>query len=331
MFFQRSILLILLLSCFIFKVSAQTWVSQNSGILTRLYGVCFVNRDVGYVVGTNGLMLTTENGGLDWTKKTVITREILRDIAFVDNDRGFILGEYSIFNRPDLPKGRSFLLSTSDKGKEWGDVSLYDEELKVDDAKRYNGLGIVRMVFVDDRTAWACGEAGLMMVTRNAGRTWQRQVLPINKLYFDIAALDESSAWTVGGGGVILRTVDGGKNWNEQQTGITKTLRGVHFIDSKRGWAVGSSGAIITTTNGGNRWQVQTSGTEENLNTVYFSSRSEGWAAGDRGVLLHTTDAGAHWEKVNIKSRSNFSRFFFIAPDVGWLVGSNGAIFKYQK
>lgn len=312
--------------------AAAEWVAQNSGVLTRLLGVFFADRNQGWIVGSNGLLLTTKDGGVNWEKKTAINREVLRDVHFLDPQRGFVLGEYTIFNRPssDVPKSRAFLLSSEDSGKHWNDVDLVNEELKIDDPKRYNGVGIVRLVFVDDRTGWACGEAGLMMSTRDAGRTWMRQPLPINKLFFDVTGLDESNAWTVGGGGVVLRTVDGGKNWNEQTTGITKTLRGVHFVDSKRGWAVGSEGTIIATTNGGNKWQTQTSGITENLNTVHFTSRMEGWAAGDRGVLLHTTDGGAHWEKVQLKTRADLVRFFFIAPDCGWVVGTNGAIFKYQ-
>lgn len=308
------------------------WIAQNSGVLTRLHGVFFADRKQGWIVGSNGLLLTTKDGGAKWERNATLNREVLRDIYFLDPQRGFVLGEYTVFNRPstDIPKSRAFLLVSADSGKTWNDVALVDEELKLDDPKRYSGMGILRMIFVDDRVGWACGEAGLMLVTRNAGRTWQRQPLPINKLFFDVSALDESNAWTVGGGGVILRTVDGGKNWNEQITGTTKTLRGVHFIDAKHGWAVGSGGAIISTTNGGNRWQIQTSGTEENLNTVYFISKTEGWAAGDRSILLHTTDGGAHWEQVSLKTRADFTRLFFIAPDCGWLIGTNGAIFKYQ-
>lgn len=338
MFSKRSALFLVLLALGFFTAQAQDttsteqWSAQNSGVLTRLLGVFFTDRKQGWMVGSNGMLLTTGDGGKQWERKPAINREVLRDIQFLDPQRGFVVGEYTIFNRPssDIPKSRAFMLASSDSGKTWSDVELVDEELKIDDPKRYPGLGILRLIFVDDRVGWACGEAGLMLVTRNAGRTWQRQPLPINKLFFDVSALDESSAWTVGGGGVILRTVDGGKNWNEQTTGITKTLRGVHFIDAKRGWAVGSGGAIITTTNGGNRWQVQTSGTEENLNTVFFTTKTEGWAAGDRGVLLHTTDGGAHWQRVQLKTRSDLTRFFFIAPDCGWVVGTSGAIFKYQ-
>ena len=333
---KRSALSIVLIAFCLFTASTQAqtaqWVAQNSGVLTRLLGVFFADRKQGWIVGSNGLLLTTTDGGARWERKASLNREVLRDVHFLDPQRGFVLGEYTIFNRPasDVPKNRAFLLASDDSGKNWNEVDLINEELKLDDPKRYNGVAIVRLVFVDDRTGWACGEAGLMMVTRDAGRTWSRQPLPINKLYFDVSALDESNAWTVGGGGVVLRTVDGGKNWNEQTTGVTKTLRGVHFIDSKRGWAVGSDGTIIATINGGSRWQVQTSGSTEQLNTVYFTSKTEGWAAGERGVFLHTTDGGAQWQRVQLKTRSDLTRFFFIAPDCGWLIGTNGAIFKYQ-
>jgi photosystem II stability/assembly factor-like uncharacterized protein len=336
MLLKRSALSIALIALLLPSAAqSQTgqWVAQNSGVLTRLLGVFFADRNQGWIVGSNGLLLTTKDGGTKWERNASLNRELLRDVHFLDPQRGFVLGEYTIFNRPasDIPKSRAFLLASDDSGKSWNDVDLINEELKADDPKRYNGVGIVRLVFVDDRTGWACGEAGMMLVTRDAGRSWLRQPLPINKLFFDVSALNESNAWTVGGGGAVLRTVDGGKNWNEQTTGVTKTLRGVHFIDSKRGWAVGSDGTIIATTNGGNRWQAQPSGSTEQLNTVYFTSKTEGWAAGERGVLLHTIDGGAKWQRVPLKTRSDLTRFFFIAPDCGWLIGTSGAIFKYQS
>jgi photosystem II stability/assembly factor-like uncharacterized protein len=312
--------------------AAGQWVAQDSGVLARLLGVFFADRNQGWIVGSSGLLLTTNDGGTKWERKAPLNRDVLRDVHFIDPQRGFVLGEYTIFARPasDVPKSRSFLLTSADSGKSWRDAALTNEELKAEDPKQYNGAGVLRLVFVDDRTGWACGEAGLMLVTRDAGRTWLRQPLPINKLFFDVTALDESNAWAAGGGGVVLRTVDGGRNWNEQTTGVTKSLRGIHFVDAKYGWAVGSEGTIIATTNGGNRWQAQTSGASENLNTVYFTSKTEGWAAGDRGVLLHTSDGGATWVRVPLKTRGDLTRLFFLAPDCGWLVGTNGAIFKYQ-
>ena len=46
------------------------WVAQNSGVLTRLLGVFFTDRKQGWVVGSNGLLLSTNDGGANWKNVT---------------------------------------------------------------------------------------------------------------------------------------------------------------------------------------------------------------------------------------------------------------------
>lgn len=308
------------------------WTAQHSGILNRLHTVFFTDRQHGWAGGSNGMLLITEDGGRTWRHTIIGQRDVLRDVFFVDSQRGFLIGEYSIFNRraEDISPDRAFVMASNDAGRNWQPVELRNKALDPSDQRQYNGNGLLRLVFADDRAGWAVGEAGLILATRDGGQTWARQRTPVSKLFYDLVALDEQQAWAVGGGGAILRTVDGGKNWNAQSSGVTQTLHAVHFTDNKRGWAVGANGTIIVTLNGGSRWQPQNSGTDANLYTVFFTSRTEGWAAGERGTLLHTADAGQTWEAVSLKTRSHLMRLFFLAPDCGWLVGTNGVIFKYQ-
>ena len=47
-------------------VSAQAWVSLNSGTTKTLRSVYFVNTDTGWVVGDSGTILKTTDGGLNW-------------------------------------------------------------------------------------------------------------------------------------------------------------------------------------------------------------------------------------------------------------------------
>jgi len=312
--------------------ATMVWSAQTSGSLARFSAIFFTDRERGWIVGSNSTVLTTEDGGKTWRRVTLGSHELLRDVFFLDPQRGFALGEYSLFNRLDnnLPKERAFLLATANGGLSWDAAPFAQPEIKAEDPKRYKGEGLLRLIFVDDRTGWACGEAGLILATKNGGQSWQVQRSPVRKLLYDVAAVDDKQAWIVGAGGVILRTVDGGQNWNEQESGTTETLRAVHFIDARRGWAVGAGGVILATTNGGNRWRVQSSDTEEALNAVVFTSAMEGWAAGDHATLLHTLDGGATWEQVALKTRANLTRLFFIAPDCGWVVGTNGAVFKCQ-
>ncbi|HWQ32876.1 MAG TPA: YCF48-related protein [Blastocatellia bacterium] len=310
------------------------WTAQTSGVLARLSAVFFADREHGWIVGSNSTVLSTEDGGNTWKKTQLINHELLRDVFFLDTQRGFLLGEYSLFNRTDNRSltERSFLMSTSDAGSYWRMASLARPvSSKSDTLTRYGGEVLVRMHFASDRTGWICGETGTILATTDGGRNWKLQrAAQVRRILFGLTAIDELQAWIVGAGGVALRTIDGGENWNEQPTGTTKTLFDVHFTDARRGWAVGSGGTILATVNGGNRWRAQDSGTSEDLNDVCFVSAQEGWAAGNRGTLLHTRDGGSTWEDVSLKTRANLTRLFFIAPDCGWVVGDNGKIFKYH-
>jgi photosystem II stability/assembly factor-like uncharacterized protein len=282
------------------------------------------------VVGSNGTLLATEDGGAKWLRRTLPERqrnEALNDVWLFNSDRGLLLGEYGLFNRKSaIDRGaKVFLLMSKDRGANWEAGTL----------RRPPDPVLLRMSFANDQTGWAVGEAGTIQRTIDGGATWSPQEAPTRKLLYDVATIDDSHAWAVGAGGTILRTVDGGRNWGEQSPEGVQALRAVHFVDPQRGWAVGAKGTIISTANGGARWRRQTSGVELNLNDVFFlnakDGASEGWIAGDRGLLLHTTDGGATWEEVEIGARANLSRLFFAAPDCGWVVGTSGAIFKYGQ
>src|SRR5262245_66483994 len=91
------------------------WIAQSSGALAKLSGVFFVDRDHGWIVGSNGTLLATEDGGAKWLRRTLPERqrsEALNDVWFFNHDRGLLLGEYGLFNRKgdiDLSE-KAFLL-----------------------------------------------------------------------------------------------------------------------------------------------------------------------------------------------------------------------------
>src|SRR5262245_38962873 len=50
------------------------WSAQSSGALAKLFGVFFINCDRGWVVGSNGALLATEDGGAKWSRQTLPER-----------------------------------------------------------------------------------------------------------------------------------------------------------------------------------------------------------------------------------------------------------------
>lgn len=326
------------------------WQQQSSGVLSKLNAVFFVDRQRGWAAGSNGMLLSTEDGGGRWQPALLppkMKKEPLLDLWAFDEKRLLALGEFGLFNRrPELQwHERVFLLRTEDRGALWMETQLAKpplqpnqtltikkttkDTLEVEEPKPAPDPVLLRMAFANERIGWAVGELGTIQTTTDGGAIWKLQVIQTRKILYDISAIDAQQAWIVGATGLALRTVDGGQTWSEQPTGVSGNLRAVHFVDANRGWAVGSDGVILSTVNSGARWQRQNSGTQQMLNDVTFVSAKEGWAAGDRGTLLHTTDGGVTWQDESPGTRSNLTRVFFIAPDRGWAIGSSGAIFSY--
>lgn len=71
------------------------WQLDNVGAGYGLEGVHFPTAQVGYVVGFNvsGAILRTSNGGTTWTPQVSNTGQRLLDVWFVDEQRGWAVGE----------------------------------------------------------------------------------------------------------------------------------------------------------------------------------------------------------------------------------------------
>ena len=93
-------------------------------------------------------------------------------------------------------------------------------------AEIYEDAQLNHVEFVDSRTGWAVGSHGLLLQTKDAGRSWRIVKTPVNCNLQSIAFRDINHGWAIGGYyvphlkrsvGVILETTDGGANWETVQ------------------------------------------------------------------------------------------------------------------
>ncbi len=94
------------------------WEEQNSTVEKELYGLSFADEDEGWVVGADGVILHTRNGGETWIQQESGTVCDLHSVAFVTPKDGWVVG----FNT---------LLRTTDAGETWTDV--FTSEWKLGD------------------------------------------------------------------------------------------------------------------------------------------------------------------------------------------------------
>ena len=67
------------------------WINVPSGVLQGFTDVDFIDSNYGTVVGSNGTILRTTDGGNSWFQQSSATSYSLTDVCFVDINIGTVV------------------------------------------------------------------------------------------------------------------------------------------------------------------------------------------------------------------------------------------------
>ncbi|MCP4136997.1 MAG: hypothetical protein GY754_38875 [bacterium] len=240
----------------------------------------------GWITGSTGAILSTENGGKNWSLKKWGDFNLV-DIHMLDKKRGFI-----------IPKPDSFLsgpqkgmvLSTTNGGETWKVKIWKDVSSNFYSIAFHKDKGIIT------------GRKGQILWTTDRGETWKLKKLEeakrktsyvnLNKAYF----VDSKTIWITGSSGIILVSKDGGESW-----GIRKfkefNYTALHFFSKSEGIVATDKGMMIQTLDGGERWNsIKSALTKNQINQLIFSEKKL-WAVGNSGTIMVSPDRGKSWVK----------------------------------
>ena len=304
------------------------WNIQNSGAVTSLSSVYFIDNHTGWAVGDSGTILKTTDGGNTWNKQNAKTTNYLSSVCFVDFQTGWVVGESGT------------IFKTTDGGISWNTQN--------------SGVTnhLFSVYFVDDSNGWAVGESGTILMTSDGGTTWHTQNSGTNLNLYSVHFVDHQTGYVVGGGvigiirsfgtPIILKTNNGGQSWISLSISKTLILYSVFFIDTQIGWIVGEeystpfglefkTPTIAMTTDGGETWTISYSSGSGELSSVYFPDNQNGWAVGTDGNILHSTDGGITWTVENSGTTLSLNCVYFVDSQTGWIAGNKGIILKYER
>jgi photosystem II stability/assembly factor-like uncharacterized protein len=159
--------------------------------------------------------------------------------------------------------------------------------------------------FADDKTAFATGDDGTVLVSRDGGKKWEKIEVQSEATLRGVHFTDAKHGWICGDGdpdaprprghvvtglpmkcGTCLITKDGGKTWERVWVQTNFELRSIWMASEKVGQICNhgtenhADGDKIVTDDGGKNWEQKR--VYRGLNDCCWVSEKEGWAVGSR-------------------------------------------------
>jgi len=332
---MRKILLIVgLVSLILLSNSYAQWrkaltSTYPSGLTFRSFS--FVDQNVGWVVGSDGTIMKTTDGGDTWVSQNSGTTVTLYYIQALNENILFVGG------------GNRTLLSTTDGGNNWNVTTL--------DFIPESGAFIAKIKAFDTQNIYILAvystTTGRIYRTTNGGQNWTLQFSNTTNNLNDFDFASPNIGVAVGKSvGTLYYTTDG-STWTQAPTpslgGFNYTrsdVRAVKMLDQNTavavGWgsfAAGLQPSIhLRTTNGGANWTYMTQAEQnrsyDNLYNIWFKDANNGLAIGGatRGsVIERTTDGGINWAPIAAPFGPTLYGIYGVGDKV-WIGGGDGLI-----
>lgn len=337
---------IILLAFFIganglFSQANWEWTIQESGTTESLHDVFFINNITGWVVGSNGTILKTSDGGVSWAAQTSETDQELSSVHFIDENVGWATGG-------GLSAQQAPLLKTTDGGQNWQLIPY-----------TFNATSVKDIFFFDENTGWVI-KMDSIYVSKDGGVSWTHDRFassvegPLeNQAIF---AVSDSMAFIAGrskrsGTSKTATAFDRrfpvsappfwGTDGSNQFTN-SETLRCLTFSNDSVGFIGGSEGRLYRMqlaspeiTNG--PWllnhELQESTTIwsisfANSDVGMFNTSTE-IAGTTIALIYHTEDQGENWtSSPDTVSDMLSTKLFASDEENAWMVAFGGKIYK---
>ncbi|MDD5362883.1 MAG: YCF48-related protein [Ignavibacteria bacterium] len=195
--------------------------------------------------------------------------------------------------------------------------------------QQYTGTtsNLYDMKFLNERTGWVVGDAGVLLKTTNGGINWVQMGYPVGgKPFNGVHIVDSNIVYVVGYYETIIKTTNGGSNWIIIRNGPSfqgESYFCVFFIDKDKGWIAGTGEKVLKTTDGGET--IDSAYVNGGwFYDMYFKDANTGCMS-EEGRVFKTTNGGINWYPSLSASLGHiFMKISFVDNLYGWVCSLNG-------
>ena len=241
-------------------------------------------------VGERGHILYSDDKGEEWTQAEVPIRSQLNAVFFMDERRGWAVGEDAV------------ILNSVDGGVSWK---------KQFDAREAEMKGpLLDLYFKNAEEGFAVGVFNKIYHTVDAGQHWEEWQDHADNLdewhFFSMASTAEDTLYVTSEAGLLFRSQDSGESFVPLQTAHDGSFHGVLAKRDTDGLdrliLFGVGGKLFTTVDGGERWRELDTQTEAGLSGGTWLADGSALIVGADGLMLHVA---ADFSSVKKSQREN--------------------------
>lgn len=308
-----------------------SWDFSNTRLLPHLNSIKIISCDSVFVVGDNGTILFSDNGGKTWNPQFSDTKEALNTIDFFDLENITIGGNFVFlkYYPPEIIADYAWQPTELLVSKQDNRANFYStESTSVSVIGRCNsGNDLSAKLNVDvslpglfiSHDSLANFENQIQLHTLTNTGTWKMSIDIIGETWFhDVYFINQDVGFIVGQfneKGIILKSTDGGEIWYNIPQKIKLRLDDIEFVSPQVGYASGYLGYMVKTTDGGNTWFEIETPTKEDIKSISFIDEKVGYAAANNGNILKTTNGGVSWEVTKLNYDWAFKILFLNESD----------------
>jgi photosystem II stability/assembly factor-like uncharacterized protein len=268
----------------------ESWTQVDVPTSVTLTAVCFPTPDKGWVVGHDGVVLHSADGGQTWGMQLDGSQINLAIQEQVEH----------------LLKAKEEELSDVVNSARRDDLAYDLENLQffANDAQMAVDEGPTRpfmdVWFKNNQEGIIVGSFGMILQTKDGGKTWLPILDRIDNLdgyhYYAISSAGDA-LFIVGERGMLFRSTDDGQSWQRFETPYDGSFFGVAgSVDGRFIVAFGLRGKAVVTFDGGNSWQQAGTPKGGALSGAEFLSDGSLLMVSNDGSLIGSGDSGKSFQ-----------------------------------
>lgn len=298
------IILVLLSSEFVF--SQLNWTIINSGTSNKLNDIQFTSLYIGYIVGENGTVLKTIDGGNNWLNVSINSPEFINSMSFLNDNVGYLATQNRIYKT--INGGINWTIETVDLVNNFNTIKFLTEEIgfigtngnilkTIDGSQNWINLintqsEINTISFPTLNAGYFTGgsSVGYVYKTIDQGNTINTTLNPFNTIREEIQFLDNNIGYLIGWyNPYLLKTTNGGISWSKMNINYAGGMA-VHFLTEQVGYHIDNSGGtskIFGTNDGGLNWNIELTFPSSNTYGLkkIVSNSTDIFCIGENGII----------------------------------------------